>query len=328
MRFFTFAALTALFLGAGCSGFQSSSPPVSEQPAGIAPSDVVRDASKQLLYVGFLASSGNGAVVFDQHGSNQHPIGQISQGVDAPFGVFVDDKHNLYVANVKSGTVTVYPPGASSPSETLEGAGAPIDVTVAHDGTVYVVNDQAVYSRTGGGSVLEYDSGQTKPSKTIVTFVKKSWPRAVALDSGGDLFVAYNRDGGASWKPDGRVLEFAPGSSSGKDLGIRVGEAGGLAIDKHDNLVLVQYGNSYYFPPNINIFAPGSKKPTKQVPSPYGYPGYAVALNQSNTEMWLSCPSLGVAFGVTYPGGKLVDTISSGLSGFTLGIATDPNGAP
>jgi len=321
------AVLSLLLSGAGCAGPPSYSLPASE-PGPAARAVYTRpNPAKQLLYVGMLVSGGGSIAVFNQGGS-RGPIREIDQGIDGPLGLFVDAKHNIYVANTLNATVTVYPRGASAPSETLENAGAPIDVVAGHDGTVYVANVQEVFSRTGGGSVLEYPSGKTKPSKTIVTFEKKSWPRALALDAAGDLFVAYNHNYGASWKPDGRILEFAPGSSSGRDLGIRVGEAGGLAVDKQNNLVLVQYGNSYYFPPNVDIFPPGSKKPSKQIPFPYGYPGYDVALNESNTEMWLSCPSLAAVFGVTYPGGKLADTITSGLSGFVLGVAADPDGAP
>jgi DNA-binding beta-propeller fold protein YncE len=46
-------------------------------------------------------------------------VGQITKGIDEPEGLAVDQKGSLYVPNYKSGTVTVYKHGATSPSLTL-----------------------------------------------------------------------------------------------------------------------------------------------------------------------------------------------------------------
>jgi hypothetical protein len=319
-------ALGFCVAAAGCSANPLSSGPYAATPYAAPVSSALRKGPRQLLYVSSVFSGGSAVSIFSQEGSNQKPIGEIRQGIDDAYGLFVDKHRNLYAANILSGTVTVYPPGATSPSRTMRAAGVPIEVVVAGNGTAYVVNDGDILHRNAGGSVLEYRKGATKPSKTIVTFAHTLEPRAVALDASGNLYVAYNHNFGASYKPRGRVLEFAPGSTQGKDLGIRIGQAGGLTIDGSGNLVLVQDGNYWFFPPTIDIFAPGHEKAQK-IPAPYNYPGYDVALNAGNTEMWLTSESLGAVFGMSYPNGAILDTITTGYAGPVLGVATSPEGS-
>lgn len=318
-------ALGFCILAAGCSANPLASRPYAAIPYAGPTAPAGPNGPRQLLYVSSVFSGGSAVSIFSQEGSSQKPIGEITKGIDDAFGLFVDKQRNLYAANFSNGTVTVYPRGATSPSRTLRGAGVPIEVAVATDGTAYVVNDGHALHPDSGGSVLEYRKGATKPSKTIVTFSHNFEPRAVALDASNNLYVAYNHKRGASFKPDGRVLEFARGSTHGKNLGIQVGKAGGVTIDRSGNLVLVQDGNYWFFPPTIDIFAPGHTKAQK-IPAPYDSPGYDVALNAGNTEMWLTSDSLGAVFGMSYPGGTVLDTIA-GFDGPVLGIATSPDGS-
>ena len=46
------------------------------------------------------------------------PVGEISAGIEGPYGLYVDAQHALYVANQKNNTVTKYPYGTTSPSVT------------------------------------------------------------------------------------------------------------------------------------------------------------------------------------------------------------------
>ena len=67
-----------------------------------------------LIYV----ANGSQVLIFPEKGELQTPIGMITSGVDGAYGLFVDKDGNLYVANGGNGTVTVYPRGATSPSQT------------------------------------------------------------------------------------------------------------------------------------------------------------------------------------------------------------------
>jgi SMP-30/gluconolaconase/LRE-like protein len=315
----------AMLLWSGCSG-TGTGPAVSGAPASLdgaltgngrwAPAEHASATGagwmspeakkgKNLLYV---ADQSAGAIeIYKQKGSNQQPIGAITQGVSGPDGIFVDPHGKLYVCNFGNGTVTVYPRAKTAPSETLTGAGSPIDVVAAADGTVYVAN----FNSGTNGTVLEYPKGDTTPSKTIVTFGSGSFPEGLALDSANHLYVAYNVN-------DGEVLEFGPGSPSGKNLGIHVGYVGGLTID-HSNDLLLDDQNL----PGVDVFPPGSTTPSQQIK---GFKlAFDVALNHKNTTLWVTAPFTPAAYEVSYPAGTIVDTITSLESAF--GVATSPDGS-
>jgi sugar lactone lactonase YvrE len=264
-------------------------------------------SSKNLLYV---ADQGPNAVdIFSEKGSNQQPIGQITEGVSGPNGLFVDHKRNLYVCNFGNGTVTVYPPGAISPSKTLTGAGSPIDVVVDKKGNVFVSN----FAGSTNGTVLEYAKGATAPTKTVVQFGAGSFSEGLAFDEQGNLYVAFNSAGGG-------VLEFTASNPSGTNLGIRVGYVGGMTIDKSGDILLVDQNL-----PGVDVFAPGQTTPLHQYkPSQLAYD---VALDKKNNNLYVSDafqpPSVNE---LSYPAGTVVDTITGTLE-TAFGVATSPEGS-
>jgi hypothetical protein len=284
---------------------RGASMPAQRRTAGAGWLSPQAKKAKNVLYV---ADQDAGAIeIYKQKGTSQQPIGKITDGVSGADGLFVDSHGKLYVCNFGNGTVTVYPRGKTSPSETLTGAGSPIDVVTARNGTVYVAN----FNSGTDGTVLEYPKGQTSPSKTIVTFGSGAYPEGLALDSSNDLYVAYN-------STDGEVIEFAPGSSNGKNLGIHTGFVGGLTIDHHNDLLLVDQ-----ILPGVDVYAPGTSTPSQQIT---GFAAaFDIALNHKNNEFWLTAPFKPAVYGVSYPAGKIVDTISSLTSAF--GVGTSPDGS-
>jgi hypothetical protein len=265
-------------------------------------------AGKDVLYV---ADQGPNAIdIFSEKGTNQQPIGQITDGVSGPDGIFVDHKRNLYVCNFGNDTVTVYPPGATSPSETLTGSSSPIDVVVDKSGNVFVSN----FNGSSNGKVLEYLKGQTTPSKTIVQFGAGSFSEGLGFDKQGDLYVAFNSAGGG-------VLEFTPSNPSGTNLGIRVGYVGGMTIDKAGDILLVDQNL-----PGVDVFAPGQTTPSHQYkPSALVFD---LALDKKNKNLYVSDafqpPSVNE---LSYPAGTVVDTITGTLQS-AFGVATSPEGSP
>jgi hypothetical protein len=93
--------------------------------------------------------------VYPVTGSNAAPIGQIVDGISGPEGYFVDRHGNLFVSNVTNYTVTMYPRGSSNWTLRYTGLAYPTNVTVGHDGMVYIPD-------LVGNKVVEYRKGSTR----------------------------------------------------------------------------------------------------------------------------------------------------------------------
>ena len=109
-------------------------------------------------------------------------VGNITSGIDLPVRNWVDSKGNLYVTNHASVNVTEYAPKATSPTYTYSsGMSNPLDVTTDTTGNVFEAD--------AGGSVNEYGQG----INTVVATCRPGGNvESVAVDSSGDVFVAYN----------------------------------------------------------------------------------------------------------------------------------------
>jgi hypothetical protein len=102
------------------------------------------------------------------------------------------------------------------------------------------------------GRVVEYDAGATSPSRTIVLTAVEG----MDVDSNDNLYVATTQD---SPSPESYgVFEFANHALTGRALGMHVGIAGGLRIDKTGAVVLGDQVAG-----TISIFPPGHIVPTK-----------------------------------------------------------------
>ncbi len=153
-------------------------------------------------------------------------------GLDFPQALAFDGSGNLYVANLINDSVSVFAPGATTPTSTLT-VNAPRAVAVDGSGNVFVSSDTNIVSEFAPGattasailtgvnrpwalafdsrgnlyaanyaanSVSEFAPGATTPTSTIVT--GQNGPAALAFDGAGNLYVA-NRDGNS-------VSEFGP----------------------------------------------------------------------------------------------------------------------
>ena len=330
-RVFALASAVTAVLLAGCSVTGSRIPgSASAQPSGAQSNQQLGFLSQQartkasswranpgpgwispgaltgrLVYVS--DENGQAVYIFPQIGQNQAPIGKITSGVAAPNGLFVDAAENLYVCNFGGGTVSVYHKATLTPYRTLTGAGSAIDVVVGLDGTVYVSD----WDSGSAGHVLEYPKHHNKPSVSIPI---NGASEGLALDVNNNLFVAYN-DATAN---DGEVLEFAPGSTNGTNLGIHVGYVGGATIDAAGNL-LVDDQNI----PGVDVFPPGATQPSNQIK---GFAlAFDIALTHTGTRLWVTDPFVAVNE-VTYPGGKHVNSITNTIS-TAFGVATSPHGS-
>lgn len=263
--------------------------------------------SRRLLYVA--DQPGQAVYIFPQAGTNQSPIGKITKGIGAPDGLFVDSHKNLYVCNFGLATITVYPPGKLAPSKTLTQAGASaIDVVAGLDGTVYVSN----FNTGSNGQIIEYAHGSTTPT-TIINLA--GYPEGLALDAHNNLYAAYQKTPSA-----GTVLKFAPGSTVGKDLKLPIVLVGGATIDRSGNLLVADQSNPQ---PHVDVFAPGSKTPSKT----YDFPlAFDIALNGANTHLYVTQPdSPPTVWEISYPNGTRINAITNTITS-AYGVATSPDG--
>jgi hypothetical protein len=278
--------------------------------------------SKRLLYA--CSYLGDSVEILRQKGRNQQPIREITAGIEGASALFTDRQENLYVANWDGGNITIYPRGSALPSKTLDGSYNPDSVVVDVDGTIYVANFGS--GSSGPASVAKYSKGQTTP-KTILRFQPNEFPTGLALDSHANLFIAFEK--GAS---NGGVLEIKSGKSKAENIGIRRLTGGaGLAIDKNDNLLVVNQDLVFGSGPSkaaIYVYRPGQHSPSETIlppPNDLSRDFYNVALDLSNKEMWVSTVGHQI-LGMTYPGGTVIDEIDLKQESLSVGIATSPAG--
>jgi hypothetical protein len=236
----TFSALLASCLAVGLSAAARPT------PSNAVRSNAVRsnarpgfmdhvDAKTDLVYISDFYSIPAGDVnVFTPNGVQ---VGQITNGMAAPEGLFVDANRNLWVANETN--VLVFPRGALSPSMTLtDPIGLPIDVTVCPDGTAYVA-DLYDLSNTNFASIQVYPPGQTTPTRSL-TYSKDFRNPGVTCDAAGNVFVAVLV---SHYLPNaGAVIEFPGGKQKGvHDLGIVFQDVYGIKPDAAGNLLVSDF---------------------------------------------------------------------------------------
>jgi sugar lactone lactonase YvrE len=266
-------------------------------PSGPAPHAWLSErakSGKNLLYVS--AFNSNYVDIYDTKGSNQAPIGTITAGLSGPEGMAVDKSLNLYVTNTDNSTVTVYPPGSTSPTVTYsQGVNEPAGVCIGKDGTVYIVNL--------AGTVAEYAKGSTSPERTLNL---GNLPIDAALDTQNNLYVTFG---------DG-VEEYAPGSTTGTNLDIPIENPGAIQLDNGANLVVANQTL-----PGVEVFAQGTHSPSNTF-AQTGDPN-PIRFDKKAKNLYVGDPLSNIVDVYAYPSGTLVNTISNGVS-FDAGVAVSP----
>jgi sugar lactone lactonase YvrE len=257
--------------------------------------------TKALIYVSDF--SANAVQIYSANGSNQSPIGSITNGISGPEGDFVDKNGNLYVANVTNYTVSVYPPGSYMAALRYTGLEYPTNVTAGKNGVVFIPD-------LSGNKVVEYRKGSTRSKLTIPV----PDPQGVVLDNQRNLYVSYNDAQG------GHVNEYAPGSTTGTNLGLPIAFAGGDALDGAGNLLVADQGTGAVY-----VFPPGATTPSRTITEGLQDP-FRLALDKSFKHLYVADPEANAVLIFDYQSGKLVNTITNGLQS-VYGVAVFPQGS-
>jgi hypothetical protein len=111
--------------------------------------------------------------------------GTITDGISNPLGLAIDRDGTLYVSNYPA-SITVYPAGSSSPSETITGGGLtdPFGLALDSSGNLYIAD-------FGAHAVFELPFGATSVTNLNLTGITEP------------LGVAVNQADGYLWETDG-----------------------------------------------------------------------------------------------------------------------------
>lgn len=158
-------------------------------------------------------------------------VGQITNGIQVPGGLFVDRHGSLYVANTVAGTVTAYYRGATTPFATWsQDLHRPLYVVVDASGDLFVSNGDY-------GTVVEFPPGSTHLSRVLHTPGVEA--DGMDFDRQGNLYVAYRTQ---QTEAGGSIEKFAPGSTEGTSLGMTLNQPAGLVVDASGKISVVETG--------------------------------------------------------------------------------------
>lgn len=223
--------------------------------------------------------------------------------------ITTDSGGNVYVCNYAAGTVTVFPPGNTTPSRTITGLTDP-----CYPNSIAVDAKGNIIVPLSGGNVLEFKPGSgNTPSRTMTN----SYP-AVALDPAGNIFVA-NYDGAET----GVSVFAAASSSSTPAFTITAGTSGPFipAFDSHGNLYIANYSAD-----NVTEYKPpfsGASTVAQTFGNSLAINGpYGVAVDGSGNVYVASYDNAVAEYAPSSPS-TVVRTLGSG---YNISVAVDPLG--
>ncbi len=200
---------------------------------------------ERLVYV----AAGNAIAIFPEKGQHKTPLGEITTGVSSAYGVCFDREGDLYVANQYGNTVTMYPPGTTSPSRTYSGSlSRPLYPLVDSYGRLWVSN-------ANNGTVVEFSRDGSHVKQVLQTPGYEA--DGMDFDSKGDLFVAYR----TSPKAQGSIEEFPAGSKTGTILGMTLNQPQSVIVMPTGTILAVETGGTN----RIDVFPPGYTSPVLEV---------------------------------------------------------------
>jgi|HubBroStandDraft_6_1064221.scaffolds.fasta_scaffold37977_3 hypothetical protein len=279
------AGCSSSLAGGGAQSAANSNP--TTQRTALSPT-VQKSTSGPYLYVA--AESANEVLIYPESGYYQSPVGMITSGISSPYGLYVDQSGNLYVANQYPPTVTVYAPGSTYPSATYsQDLVRPHYMVVDQYGDLFVSN--APLQDCHKATVIEYQPGSQVAYRRL--HVPGYEADGIDLDQQGDLYVSYRfcRD-----RHVGGIEKFAPGSTQGEDLGVRDHEPQGLIVDNAGDVVVVETEKWA----GIALFQAGSQNREFKLKLPDGEIPVELAITADQSRIFVSS-FYGNVYATNYP---------------------------
>jgi DNA-binding beta-propeller fold protein YncE len=248
--------------------------------------------------------------IFPVKGRNQPQVGTITAGIYSPYAIWFDrGTQALYVANQTNNTVTVYPYGSIQPSLTYsQDLNRPLYPLVDRHGDLYVSN-------ANGGFVVEYLAGSTNVYRVLQTPGVEA--DGMAFDKHENLYVGYRTCPSGA----GSIEKFAPGSSHGHVIGMMLSDPQGLVVDSRGNVVVDETGTANNRLTRIDVFPPGSKTASLEIPMPQGKLPIELAMDCDENSLYVS-GLYSIVYGARYPlrGQTLFvkDQVSAIIQGVTM----------
>lgn len=177
---------------------------------------------------------GHTVSVFEHSGATPYPNGIVSEELQAPQGIAVDQRGDVWVANHGGDSVTEFPRGDPSRARTIRGGGLynPFAVAVDGQGNVWVDNGSLDTERPGSLTRISPAGVASGPF-----FAKRMRsPQGIAVDSAGGLWVTSLVESTVTrFGPDGKVRgQFQAPSIRG---------AWSVAVDGEDNVWVASFVN-------------------------------------------------------------------------------------
>jgi len=310
------SAVAALALLAGCSGNGSALPgngTTAQSHARVAivhPQTGVAPQFLQSINFGHKASVlpdtpgpkdlavsdfGTGGVEVLDHNYAQE--GAITDPAGCPDGNFYDKSGHEYDADYCAGEITEYKGNGSLLfTYTASGMGDPAGVTTDSANNVYAAD----YGSGSPSIVVEFPQGNTTPIASCSTGLSNE---GIAVSSSGAVFVSGNSPNTGL----GVLLEYPSGLAgcpTPTTLGVSLTFAGGLQIDKSNNLVACDQ-----LAPGVDIIPPPYSSVSSTITG-FSDP-FHVAINHHNGKIFVADPGLADVQVDLYPSGTPFATLSS-----------------
>lgn len=268
-----------------------------------------------LLYVSQYYTSD--VQIYKQAGKSQSPCSEITTNMLNPQGIFVVAKTgDVWVANTGDSNVVELKKGSTKIIKTLSDSGEyPVDVCVDTNGNVYASN--IITTAGGAGSVTEWIKGTGK-GKTLA-IANNTKVLFCALDNKHNLYVNYI----SSSTGAGAMVEFVGGKGTAKVTKVTSEFPGAMQFDKTQDL----NANDQEAFTTCNYELPNPKGKCFTVPGVSDLLG--LRFTPTNAHVYEGDAAGGSVYEFSYPGWKLLDTISAGLGSSSppFGVAVDPGAA-
>ena len=260
----TLCSCVAGVMLAGCGGSQPQIGAPGIVPGTVIPmhtslgrSHMARRGNTKDPWLYVTGNANNSVVIYDLAQSGFPVVGTITDAVSSPGGVAVDRNGQVYVAN-ETGTVTIYPPGKTTPSLTLsEDLEFPQSVAVDASANVYVCN------RGSSPAIVIFPPGKSTPSEVITNDLVQV-PNQIQFDAVGNLYYADGNTG---------VSELGAGSQYMTSLGLHdLQSLRGLALDHYGNLYVGTYGSKL---DGAREYLPEAQRPIRRLRDSEGSDLYA-----------------------------------------------------